>query len=284
MKSLKYSILLLIMISSCETEVDNIRLPEFQQKLVIASFITPFDSLSTIYVISNQRLYGDLSKKELPGRLSGTISDGTREIKLDTIPGGLSFSDEDLPVLPGKTYLLKVSDNKGLKAEGLSTVPIPAEFNIVTDTSSILHHESGYLSWREFRVNVTFTDIPDENNYYCIKGSMKAFDTEEGYGTYFFEEPLYFEKKLFTDSEANSENKIKLSTGMPAYFTSYDSAFLKIYLLNTERSYYLYHRSLENYNNGDNPFTEPTPVYSNIEGGLGIFASYTIDSLIFRLK
>ena len=78
MKSLKYSILLLIIIIGCESEVDNVRLPEFQQKLVIASFISPADSESIIYVISNQRLFGDLSIKELPGRLSGTISDGIR--------------------------------------------------------------------------------------------------------------------------------------------------------------------------------------------------------------
>lgn len=284
MKSLKYSILLLLVIIGCESEVDNVRLPEFQQKLVIASFISPSDYVSMIYVISNQRLFGDLSKKELPGRLAGTISDGIREVRLDTMPGGLSFRNGDMPVVPGNTYLLKVSNDKGLNAEAMSTVPLPGEFNLITDTFSIQHHEPGYLPWREFKVNITFSDLPDENNYYCIKGFMTAYNTVDSSKTYSFEEPLYFEKNLFTDSEANSENKIQLSTGMPGYFTSYDSAFLKIYLLNTEKSYYLYHRSLENYNQGDNPFTEPTPVYSNIEGGFGIFTSYTIDSLIFRLR
>jgi hypothetical protein len=63
-----------------------------------------------------------------------------------------------------------------------------------------------------------------------------------------------------------------------------DSAFLKVYLLNTDKSYYDYHRSLGNYDSGDDPFTEPSPVFSNVNGGLGIFAAYTVDSLIFRLK
>ena len=284
MKSLKYSILLLIIIIGCESEVDNVRLPEFQQKLVIASFISPADSESIIYVISNQRLFGDLSIKELPGRLSGTISDGILEVGLDAIPGGLRLKHGALPIVPGQTYTLKVEDDKGLKAEGMSTVPMPAEFNLITDTFSVQYHEPGFLPWREYKVDIAFSDIQDEENYYCIKGSITSYMTEDSSKTYSFDEPLYFEKKIFTDSEADTNNKIRLSTGISGYFTSSDSAFLKIYLLNTEKSYYLYHRSLENYNKGDNPFTEPTPVYSNITGGFGIFASYTIDSLIFRLK
>jgi hypothetical protein len=67
-------------------------------------------------------------------------------------------------------------------------------------------------------------------------------------------------------------------------FSYYDSAFIKIYLLNTEKSYYLYQKSLEDYKSGEDPFTEVTPVYSNIDGGLGIFTSFTIDSLIYRLR
>jgi hypothetical protein len=63
-----------------------------------------------------------------------------------------------------------------------------------------------------------------------------------------------------------------------------DSCFLKIYLLNTDKAYYDYQKSLEKYNSGEDPFTEPSPVYSNISGGLGIFAAYTVDSLIYRLK
>jgi hypothetical protein len=35
---------------------------------------------------------------------------------------------------------------------------------------------------------------------------------------------------------------------------------------------------------GENPFSKATPVYSNVNGGFGIFTSYTIDSLAVRLK
>jgi hypothetical protein len=34
----------------------------------------------------------------------------------------------------------------------------------------------------------------------------------------------------------------------------------------------------------ENPFSEATPAYSNVNGGFGIFTSYTIDSFAVRLK
>jgi hypothetical protein len=55
-------------------------------------------------------------------------------------------------------------------------------------------------------------------------------------------------------------------------------------LLNTEKSYYQYHKSLHNYNDSEIPFSEPTLLYTNIEGGLGIFTSYTKKVVSMRLK
>lgn len=45
-------------------------------------------------------------------------------------------------------------------------------------------------------------------------------------------------------------------------------------LLETDDNYYKYHRSLEKYHDGDDPFTEFSPIYSNIKGGYGIFSGY----------
>ena len=41
---------------------------------------------------------------------------------------------------------------------------------------------------------------------------------------------------------------------------------------------------LKKYSSGEDPFTEPAPLYSNITGGLGVFAAYTFDSLVVRLR
>jgi hypothetical protein len=66
-------------------------------------------------------------------------------------------------------------------------------------------------------------------------------------------------------------------------YTSYESIIAYGYLFNTDEPYYRYHQSLRNSNN-DNPFAEPAPVYSNITGGLGVFAAYNQSVITLQLK
>jgi hypothetical protein len=50
---------------------------------------------------------------------------------------------------------------------------------------------------------------------------------------------------------------------------------LYAYLAVTDRHYYLYHHSVIKHQEVDgNPFAEPVLIYSNIEGGLGVFSGY----------
>jgi Domain of unknown function (DUF4249) len=50
---------------------------------------------------------------------------------------------------------------------------------------------------------------------------------------------------------------------------------LKLQLWNTSKELYDYQLSLRKFNaTSNNPFSEPTPVFTNIKNGLGIFAAY----------
>ena len=58
---------------------------------------------------------------------------------------------------------------------------------------------------------------------------------------------------------------------------------ITVYLNSLSKEFYKYALSFsEQIETGDNPFTEPVKVYSNIENGLGVFAgySYSKDSLV----
>lgn len=286
-KAVKYFISLIIIWSciACEKEVKHVKLPPFEQKLVIASFVSPSDSISHVTVSSNKKLYGELNGYESTGKLSGIISDGSVSVALDSALNGLKFLNSKFTIRPGKTYRLKVMSDNGLSAEGECMVPQYRDFDISADTFSVVHSVPGYNSWRELNIDISFKDFPGEVNYFRLYGRFTAYRTAEDPGaTEVIERDLYFSRDLFTDKEAGSASVIKSSTGMGQLNSNYDSAFVKVYLLNTEKSYYLYHKSLKDYNSGDDPFSEVTPVYSNITGGLGIFTSFTSDSLIFRLK
>lgn len=285
LKIISLSVLLFIVTSACEKDVKNVRLPEFIPKFVVASFITPGDTLSFIQVITNRRVFGEINSDYSPGKLTGIISDGTTDVTLDSTENGLSFNPEQMMVDYGKTYSILISGDKGLIAEASTTVPDNADLNIKVDTFSIPREIAGYRSWREFKINITFTDQSEKNNFYRIRGTYSAYITNPGETKpYHHRDDLWFQEDLITDAFSGNNGDITLETGLHNSFTYYDSAFLNIKILNTEESYYKYHKSLRDYSDDENPFTESTPVYSNISGGLGIFTSYAIDSILFRIK
>jgi Domain of unknown function (DUF4249) len=55
---------------------------------------------------------------------------------------------------------------------------------------------------------------------------------------------------------------------------------IELILISCDEGYFNYHKSLENYS-GNNPFSEPTLVSSNITGGLGCFGAYNQSRLAF---
>jgi hypothetical protein len=279
---LKYLLVIFLVLTGtgCEKYVNFVDPPDFRQKIVVTSFISPSDTVSRIYVTSNQQLYGYFNEPEDPGEISGTISDGTTEIELDTTSSGLSFTRDDMPVIYGKTYTLRISGSKGLYAEAVTTVPQKREILTKLDTASRDIYE--FLPGNELMVTLELTDFPGERNFYNVIGKFTGYKTDQGSEESSFYPRFWFE--YLDDIQANSENKIRLESWIVESANSYDSAFMTVYLLNTAESYYLYHTSMYEYEHSDNILSEAKPVYSNISGGLGIFTSYTIDSLIFRLK
>jgi len=289
-RSFKYILLLVFILTGygCEKYVSYVDPPAFEQKLVITSFISPYDTVSNIYVTSNQPLYFFYEKMEEPGDVTGSISDGTTEIPLDTTLSGLSFRSDQMPVISGKTYTLKVVSSKGLYAEATTTIPKQHEMMIKVDTIMDIREVPGYEPYTELRIITEFTDIPDEKNYYSITGRLTLFNTIDSSETMIHEGIVWFKETYITDMDADSDNKIIQETWISESYQhilqNYDSAFLSIYLMNTEEAYYLYHTSIYENDNSDNPFSEVKPVYSNINGGFGVFTSYTVDSLLFRIK
>lgn len=269
----------------CEKYVTIVNAPVFNQKLVVSSFLSPSDSISYISVTSNQPVYTVVFQEERPGALTGTITDGITEIQLDTIETGLAFRNDKMPLVPGQTYTVRISSDKGLNAEASATIPAVKDFMIKIDTLTIVHGSHGSNEyWSEFRINAEYSDDPAETNFYSITGRFTGYKTDESLETRTYKERLWFDESFLNDQKKDENSRIKNTAGLSRSFNYYDSAFVTVFVMNVEESYYLYHKSLEKYSGSDNPFSEASPVYSNIRGGLGVFTSYTIDSLRLRLK
>ena len=99
--------------------------------------------------------------------------------------------------------------------------------------------------------------------------------------SYFY--TLYLETGQEFVSDSNKEGELFLYKTDQIGSDQGNSDIVYINLCTTDVNYYNYHRSIFNFEEG-NPFTEPTPVYSNISGGVGIFAAYISKTTLFDLS
>jgi len=282
-------LLIILLIVSCERDIKNISLPDFEQKLVIHSFISPYDSVSLVRIASNQRIYGDLSINETPSVSNVTISNGEKEVILKEVLSGYIFTHMEMPVEEGKTYILTVTGENGLKAEASCRVPIRRDFYPEIDTIhelleipiEVLEIPEAGINQKMIRADVYLTDYPGENNYFRFASRYLVYDSTNLAPS--SQEPYGDESEFISDSGKDGERFFFNTVSVPDPY-QHDSAFLVIYILNTDKDYYTYHQSLDNYSDGESPFIEVSPVYTNIEGGLGIFASYVVDSVVVRIK
>jgi hypothetical protein len=275
-------ILVLTLLISCEKEVKNGNIPEFEQKLVVSSFISPGDAVSYIAVSSNRRIYGELGIIETLGDLTGYLSDDTGEIPLERTTSGFKFRPEDMKIEAGKTYKLRVISSKGLTAEASCSVPLNRNLELTIDTLRVTATYPDRYTGTSLMAKISITDYPGEDNYYRLYCKQEVYKRKNKLLAY-TRQYTGFKNEFFSDKEMDGKNIEITSLGLN-YVSVLDSSVYRIYIFNTTKAYYDYHISINNYSGGDDPFTEVSPVYTNITGGLGIFAAYTVDSLIFRLK
>ena len=309
---LKYIFFLLIIFTtSCRKDASYVSIPEFKQKIVVEAYLSPDQDSNFIYISSTQNRFGELTGAAPSlGNLNLYLSDGTNEINLDTVRkepyhfNAYKYYIKNIPVTEGKTYHLKVTSDKGLTAEANCTVPIKKDFKLEVDTSSIV-----FMSEFGFKRSITYanfsiTDIPGESNYYRLLYIYQQYSSLVEYPQNSIKKQLQGEMPVTNVYEPGKGDKVFNDIGMdgkkillrsielppvnlnidPHPYAKVDSTILRVYLLNTDKPYYDFHYSLLYWSLGDTPFTEASFTYSNIKGGVGIFAAYTIDSLIFRVR
>jgi hypothetical protein len=130
------------------------------------------------------------------------------------------------------------------------------------------------------KVSLRFRDIPGKGNFYRISAGTTI--NMDFYNETYFEE-IGFERGESFISDKNKEDEYFYLKTYEIYQYDSNSSLLYISLLLTDENYYNYHRSIYSYE-GDNPFSEPSPVFTNINGGLGIFAAVNGKITEFNLR
>jgi hypothetical protein len=265
--------------ASCERDA-NIEVPVAQPQLVVGSFLsTDQDSFFVSLTLSNPVFSGNNSqtRNEIVRNATVVISDGTSSAPLIFSNQFEQYyvASSVYALVPGRIYTLNVSTPGGLKAQGTCRlVSASSVANIYTGIDSIVKSDEFGYREVEYRLTVRWDDVPEEKNYYRVYAVAKQV---------YFGDTIYTPVSGYNDVYLKSdEGKDGQSLKETLYINSSRGVFedggdgligYEVYVLKTDEHYYRYYKSLSNYS-GDDPFSEPVLIYTNVENGLGIFCSY----------
>ena len=259
---------------------------------------------------ANVTLYEDGKKvtelKKLPYYDYSYNNYGEKPIILDT---SYHYMAADKYPQPGKTYQLEVESETYGSIRTETTVPFPVQINKVE--SVVEEKQTDNYRYNQLNFKVRFTDPADEENYYRIllhkiEGKLDNWkdstdqtiyinNTQSGLKLYTEDNIFFYEKEnansfvvgetdnnygIFTDETINGKeyelkfsitmNPVELDTTVGEFFA------YRIELQSITKDMYYYLKSIDQQEiMYQFPFSEPIPVYSNVENGIGVLGSYS---------
>ena len=285
---------LLLILAGCETTV-NIDLPTPDSQLVVNSLFTSRDSVWAVRLSRSVGIQSEARLDEVDSALVVLLQNGTPVDTLVRSSEGpadssareetaLYVSDEGLRPKAGRSYGLQATAPGFDAVEATSRVPEPVSFTAATG-------QLAYLN--EPVIQVTFTDPASQSNYYGISLQRKdqegdvedapvnlpflAVDSLLQDGVFLGAEfdddgPPGFEHAYFTDEGIGGEQyTLAIWPQLPDSLSAQGTYLVRFYTLSA--GYYEYVKTLATYSqSNNNPFAEPAQLFSNVTGGLGIFA------------
>lgn len=274
----------LVVLTGCEKDVEDMDLNS-SSKLVVFSFISPQDTILTVKLQKSQPAIGKkLTAEQVKVKnATVTITDGNSVVLLtyNQEYDHYEANAKVWPVVAGSTYQLKVSTPGGAIATANCTVPYATGIEITEiNTSYTIVQDYFGQNVRRYSVSYNWRDAAGVKNYYRALAYKQYTISSPHSDDVVHREGLQgnnYNMDLQTDAKV--KNGLMLSNTLTYHEYNYDviNKPFHIYavLVVGDSNYYLYHESLtKQYENDGNPFAEPSFIYSNVEGGLGVFSGY----------
>jgi hypothetical protein len=281
MKSKFYPVILMVLailtFTACDEMISEVEPPKTaSQKLVVTSFISPESDFLTVTVSKTRMIYetrpaNEYGHKPVEDAIV-TISDGINTVQLPYNEATLNYkvSQQLLPVVEGRTYYLNVTAPGGFVATSSCTVPdkLPPAIEIdQIDTADYDFYQIFYTIYFKFR------DIPGEGDYYGVYVGRQSEDgpwSENPQQSAIYSEG--FDRGETFVSDKNIDGQYFTYKTYEMFLNNSETTF-NFTLCLTDIHYYKYHKAVWSQSD-DNPFAEPYPIYSNVDGALGVFCAY----------
>ena len=303
------------------TETFEIDFPEEPQQLVIYSLFHPdsvwqvavsttkdLNSPGTPYPVVDQatvEIYQDdqrVDELAFQGYMvPSKVIDNVRGITYDTMiwrREHLYRSQRGTKPEPGVTYTVRVSAPGYPSVEATGRIP---DFPSVTLEAFKITDPSRFNS-QFLEITSVIRDNPDQNDFYLAGISYPILELHDGqnggYDTVYNRQfvmlemvdiqSIYLQQfKLFSDqSFFGITYPVKFGVELDETIVLQNLDSLTLYLGAVSESFYRYYEALEaqgEYGVGFVNLTDPPKAYSNVEGGLGVFAGYnTVDFSVYR--
>jgi hypothetical protein len=295
-KALFIPLFILFALSSCIKLISE-EFPDFETVPCLNSILVAEDSMH-IHVSLAEKIDANYLTVVDDAEIQ-VLLNGNESLELTSLSDGHFVTDD--PLEPGAKYSISaiVAGFPEITAEAI--VPSPVDVSILEyDLTATINEEGYYRAQVDFR----FMDDQSTADYYEIIVYKRRDDyltstypyneqnevfLNEGFEPY-STPSLLFSDELIKEEEVNMNLIISSSYSVRGYGSVYwqvfDEHMLIVELRHVSEDYYKFKKSLYFYENSRYAdFIEGTavsyPLYSNIENGLGIFASYasTLDSV-----
>lgn len=281
-----------LLLFSCEKNSD-LEVPHYKAKLVLHSFISPSDSFVRVHVSTTKNIYGKI--QDYPKSLPVTVKliDGEKIITLGKMDSTGTCSVK-YSVVAGKEYKLEAQCDGYPDVNAFCRIPEANELSISIDTMVQTTIYQTYIydygniidTIVNIRIFLKFNDIANQSNFYNIMAKITSYFNKDSmsYPLGLFGEEDSETSNLLSDRLTDGKTIVSSFVVSPYYQGDSSSTVFEAIVLETDADYYKYHMSLKSYSGADDPFTEFSPIYSNVNGGFGIFSSYVMHKVHFRLR
>jgi hypothetical protein len=291
-----------ILFSGC-VKILNDELKTKEVKMVLNAAISP-DSMFTVNISKTIHIFEDESADNLPFIDSAKVQlfeNGNYLFDLQNIGAGYYINPQFFPQT-GKEYKVNVSYGSLKPIECKTTIPAVTPIKSF-DTLSVTTMDEYGGNHVQLIGELTYNDAPDKSNYYQLSCKVTYLDPNNN--TYTYDQGLWptDDNERFFDGYNNGKLlwNDKLTNGKEVsfkfvYYDTYEygkksnrseeSARFVFYFKSISKEYYTYLKSIDVYyetGEGDNPFSEPVVIYSNVENGYGIMGGYTQDTTSVKL-
>jgi len=261
-------VLCALILVSCRKKDATVKLPEVPEQLVILSFISPQDSVIKVSLTLTQPLYNNAASNQFANVENATViissALGSSVLVFDPATKNYVIDSLSLKIREGIKYTITASTPDGKSANASTQIPLANKtLSIEIDTNSA-------------NLKCTWLDPSTTTDYYRVfleHSDFYVFESHTMMGDYM---DTIHEKGVYAEWMLDTENPGGVLTKNFEYFPYTDSTEnVYIYLLHVSKEYYDFGIKLPLAEVTDNPFAEPVPMYSNVNGGYGIFAGYT---------